>query len=122
MSDIEIGTVYDMAKTIAKIEKPLTEDELKKQLEKIKEFFLTEKDKYFMLLNKETNNFTLFNLGIKDDITIKRIMQDFKECLQNRGSVISMDLTENGTCEIWIIINNEAFVYYLFPYDIGVIE
>jgi hypothetical protein len=76
-----------------------------------------------MLLNRETYNFTLFNLGNKDDITIKRIMEGLKECLNNRGNVISIDLTETKDAfEIWISADSEALVYYLFPYDTGVIE
>jgi hypothetical protein len=123
MSEVELGTVYEVAKSAAKLETPLTHTDLNKRLREIKQFFLAQNDKYFMLLNRETYNFTLFNLGNKDDITIKRIMEGLKECLNNRGNVISIDLTETKDAfEIWISADSEALVYYLFPYDTGVIE
>ena len=122
MAEINMGTVYDAVKSVVKAEKVLTNTELKKCLREIKQFFLTKNDKYFMLLNRETYNFTLFNLGMKDEVTMKRIMQDFKECLQNRGPVISIDPTEEGAYEIWISVDDDVLAYYLFPYDIGVIE
>ena len=121
MAEISMGTVYDVVKSVVKTEKTLTNTELKKRLKEIKQFFLTKNDKYFMLLNRETYNFTLFNLGMKDEITMKRIMQDLKECLQNRGQVISIDEAD-GAYEIWIAVDDDVLVYYLFPYDIGVIE
>lgn len=123
MAEISMGTVYDAVKSVVKTEKALTNTELKKCLKEIKQFFLTKNDKYFMLLNRETYNFTLFNLGMKDEITMKRIMQDLKECLQNRGRVISIDEADEAY-EIWIAVDDDddVLAYYLFPYDIGVIE
>jgi hypothetical protein len=121
--DVALGTVYEVAKSAAKLEAPLTHTDLNKRLREIKQFFLAQNDKYFMLLNRETYNFTLFNLGNKDDITIKKIMEGLKECLNNRGNIISIDLTETKDAfEIWISADDEALVYYLFPYDTGVIE
>ena len=122
MAEINMGTVYDAVKTVVKAEKVLTNTELKKKIREIKQFFLTKNDKYFMLLNRETYNFTLFNLGMKDEVTMKRIMQDFKECLQNRGPVISIDPADENAYEIWISVDDDVLAYYLFPYDIGVIE
>jgi hypothetical protein len=123
MSEVELGTVYEVAKNAAKLEKTLTYTELNQRLREVKQFFLAQKDKYFMLLNRETYNFTLFNLGDKDDVTIKRVMDGLKECLKNRGKVVSIDFTENKDAfEIWISADDEALVYYLFPYDIGVVE
>ena len=123
MSEIMMGTLYDMNK-VAIINMPsLTNSELKKNLKKIKQFFLDKTDKYFMLLNRETYNFTLFNLGNKNEIAMKQTMDDFKECLDNRGRIVSIETDSAGNYEIWIVDDfNEALVYYLFPYDLGVIE
>lgn len=123
MSEIMIGTLYDMNKAAIINMPSLTNSELKKNLKKIKQFFLDKTDKYFMLLNRETYNFTLFNLGNKNEIAMKQTMDDFKECLDNRGRIISIELDSAGNYEIWIVDDfNEALVYYLFPYDLGVIE
>ena len=123
MSEIMMGTLYDMNKAAIINMPSLTNSELKKNLKKIKQFFLDKTDKYFMLLNRETYNFTLFNLGNKNEIAMKQIMDDFKECLDNRGRIVSIETDSAGNYEIWIVDDfNEALVYYLFPYDLGVIE
>lgn len=123
MSEIMMGTLYDMNKAAIINMPSLTNSEFKKNLKKIKQFFLDKTDKYFMLLNRETYNFTLFNLGNKNEIAMKQTMDDFKECLDNRGRIVSIELDSAGNYEIWIVDDfNEALVYYLFPYDLGVIE
>lgn len=123
MSEIMMGTLYDMNKAAIINMPSLTNSELKKNLKKIKQFFLDKTDKYFMLLNRETYNFTLFNLGNKNEIAMKQTMDDFKECLDNRGRIVSIEPDSEGNYEIWIVDDfNEALVYYLFPYDLGVIE
>lgn len=123
MADISMGTLYDMNKAAIVSMPSLTGSEFKKNLKKIKQFFLEKTDKYFMLLNRETYNFTLFNLGNKNEIAIKQTIDDLKECLDNRGRVVSIEPDSAGNYEIWIVDeNNEALVYYLFSYDLGVIE
>lgn len=129
MSDINMGTLYNMNKAVIlqnlKKEDFLCSQELAEKLSMIKQFCLDTKNKYFMLLNREKYDFTLFNLENKcDDFEINRIFYDeLRECLQNRGKLLSIDLTEGkDACEIWIVTDDEAFVYYLFPYDNGVIE
>lgn len=127
MSDINMGTLYDINKTTVIKEKPLSEKEIDEKLQEIKNFCILHMDQYYMLLNREKYDFTLFNLGEKLGPSIQKVSQiikdDLKECLRNRGAVISIDLTKDkGAYEIWLKIDNEAFVYYFFPYDEGVIE
>lgn len=123
MANISMGTLYDMNKVTIVSMTSLTDSEFKKNLKKIKQFFLEKTDKYFMLLNRETYNFTLFNLGNKNEIAMRQTIDDLKECLDNRGRVVSIEPDSAGNYEIWIVDkNNEALVYYLFPYDLGVIE
>ncbi len=123
MANVTMGTLYDINKAAIIGMPDLTSSELKKILKQIKQFFLEKTDKYFMLLNRETYNFTLFNLGNKNNIAIKETIDDLKECLDNRGRVVSIEPDSAGNYEIWIVNNeNEALVYYLFPYDLGVIE
>lgn len=122
MSEVMMGTLYDMNKAAIVNMSSLTNKELNKNLKKIKQFFLEKSDKYFMLLNRETYNFTLFNLGNKNDIAMKQTIDDLEECLNNRGRIVSIEPDSAGNYEIWIVNDNEALVYYLFPYDLGVIE
>lgn len=123
MSEIGMGTLYDMNK-IAIINLPkLSNKKFQKKMKEIENFFLSNPDKYFMLLNRETYNFTLFNLGNKNETAILLTITDLEECLNNRGKVVSLEMDSMNNYEIWIVNeDNEALVYYLFPYDLGVIE
>ena len=41
----------------------------------------------------------------------------------NRGEVRGIDLTKDkDAIEIWLIIEDEAYCYYFFPYDAAIIE
>ena len=92
------------------------------------EFCKKTQNQYYMLLNRETYNFTLFNFHSSNNHTSlntrKLIYDELKICLQNRGEVLSIELTEQEDAyEIWIRDDEQnILVYYFFPYDIGVIE
>lgn len=124
MSEVNIGTVYDCAKGIAANAKPLTNEEFECALANIRRFLFAKNNKYYMLLNREKYDFTLFNLGDKNGIKMNKIVyEDLKECIQNRGNIIVAGPTEDYEAyEIWINIGEDAFLYYLLPYDLGVIE
>ena len=124
MSEVNIGTVYECAKGLAAGVGPLSEDDFEEALTGIRRFLFVKQNKYYMLLNKERSDFTLFNLGDRDGIEMNRIVYtELKECIQNRGDIIAAGKTDDENAyEIWISINGEAFIYYLFPYDLGVIE
>ncbi len=123
MSEMELGNLYNVNKTINLQQKILTNTELKAALRKVKHFFVDNSDKYFMLLCRERYDYTLFHFLNKGDITLQQSIKDIKECLLNRGQVISIEpATEMNGYEIWLKVDDEAFAYYLFPYDLGVLE
>lgn len=124
MAELDVGNLYDMNKQILNLSEPLPRTKLKWGYVHIREFMESKPDKYFMLLNRETYNFTLLNLGDKSISSITRVMDQFETCLSNRGSILSIEKTKDGNAyEIWIRDeNNDVLVYYLFPYDLGVIE
>ncbi|AXF52463.1 MAG: hypothetical protein [Caudoviricetes sp.] len=121
-SNIEMGNLYDMNKQAMSKEKPITRTELKKKLREIKCDFLLYGHQYYMLLNRELYDFTLFNLTEKTEFNIASVISGLEECLENRGLVISIDKNEEQVYEIWIKKDNECYVYYLFSYDEGVIS
>ena len=125
MSNIEMGTLYEFNRDAVAAETPLTRTELKKALREIKQFFYEKPDNYFMLLCREKYDFTLFNLKYKEEFSTRKLIDELEECLNNRGLIISIELTKaKDAFEIWIksTDDNTACVYYLFPYDLGVIE
>lgn len=121
MSEVQMGTLYDVNKEAMKKEKRLSSKEVEDVIkDKIVNFF-KEGNEYFMLLCNERKDYTVFKKTnwFKEEQLIK----DFKECLINRGKVISIDPTDDGLAfEVWLYIDGEAFCYYFFQYDYAVIE
>lgn len=127
MAEINMGTLYDANKDIMSKQEPISLREWTEKSKALVEFCKKTKNQYYMLLNRETYNFTLFNFGAKNNHgslnTRKLIYDELKICLQNRGEVLSIELTQQEDAyEIWIRDDEQILVYYFFPYDIGVIE
>ncbi len=123
MAELGMGTLYDWNKGAMQQMKSLNSTELKDKLKDIKDKLFNQ-GKYYMLLCHERRDYTVFNLlkgAIKHDAP-KQATHDLKECLENRGAVISIDRQADGAWEIWLRIDGEMFCYYLFPYDNAVIE
>lgn len=81
-----------------------------------------DKCQYFMLLCKDRSDYTLFNI-VDHDFKIQEIKEALRDCFINRGDVYDIHYEKNTDAyEIWLKIENEFYAYYLFPYDLGVIE
>lgn len=121
-----IGTLYDLNKEIVKQqETKLSEATLNSKKEIIKNFIDKSDNYYFMLLCNERKDYTIFEFTEGRKWT-ERCMDCAKclvdECLINRGEIRGIDLTKDkDAIEIWMIIDDNAYVYYFFPYDTGVI-
>lgn len=126
--DMNIGTLYELNKEMMLKQEPISLREWTDKSKELVDFCKKTKNQYYMLLNRETYNFTLFNFGSNNNHaslnTRRLIYDDLKICLQNRGDVLSIELTEQKDAyEIWIRNDEkEILVYYFFPYDLGVIE
>lgn len=121
MSQVKMGTLYDINKSIIENNiEPLTKEELEEKKILISSFMKSKENKYFMLLCNDRKDYTIFNI-LSTEENIVNILVD--ECLPNRGQVKSIAQTEdNAAIEIWISIDKESYCYYFFPYDLGVIE
>lgn len=128
MAKVGMGTLYDANKSIMSKQAPISAKEWSDKSKALVEFCKKTQNQYYMLLNRETYNFTLFNFHSSNNHaslnTRKLIYDELKICLQNRGEVLSIELTEQEDAyEIWIRDGEQnILVYYFFPYDIGVIE
>lgn len=117
--ELNSGTLYDLNKMAVQSEEPMTNKELLFKLNTVQKFF--QSGMYFMLLCHERRDYTVFRIS-KNNFANKAT-QELKECLLNRGVIVSIDKTEdNYAFEIWMKIDNEAYCYYLFPYDEAIIE
>ena len=120
MSEVSLGTIYDINKNIMSKMDKLSNPALMNKLKKVEQYF-NENKMYFMLLCHERRDFTLFRLT--ETNSPKEAISILKECLQNRGMVLEIEkVEETNAFEIWIKIDDEAFCYYLFPYDDAIIE
>ena len=128
-SNIELGTLYDVNKNIIlNHATALTEGELNSKKEIVKNFITDTGNFYYMLLCNERKDYTVFDFhyyggNVKNNgtqIQCAKCLVD--ECLTNRGEIRAIDLTKDkDAIEIWMVIDNDAYVYYFFPYDNGVI-
>ena len=76
--------------------------------------------KYFMLLCRDLNYYTLFVIDLESDV---RIEQEVLECLKELGTIKSVEEFEDkNLVEIWVQPeNSDPVVMYFFNYDRGVI-
>lgn len=122
---LNLGTQYNFSKNMVSQLPALNEGNLNSKKEIVKNFIIKQSNFYYMLLCNEQKDYTVFHWNnICDDtgaMEIAKILVD--ECLKNRGEIRGIDLTENkDAIEIWLYIDEEAFVYYFFPYDEAIIE
>lgn len=115
-----MGTTYDINKDLVKrFEHALSADELDEKEKLIHNFLSRFQDHYYMLLCHDRRDYTIFHTNT---IT-NSIWKDLYECLHNRGNIMSIDETEDkGAIEIWLLIEDEAYCYYFFPYESAVVE
>lgn len=123
MAEIGMGTLYDWNKSAMEQIKGLNTTELKDKMREIKNKFFNQ-GKYYMLLCHERRDYTVFNLKreVSGHDVSKKATNELKECLENRGTILSIDDQNNGAWEVWIRNEEGIFCYYLFPYDNAIIE
>lgn len=126
MGETEIS-LYDMNKQVMEQFTPLSEDKLNEEIGNIAAWMSFEADCYFMLLCRERSDYTLIHFTTQAK-KIYEAGQQLKEALLNRGQVLSIDYNhalmpgELRSYSIWVRIEDENYLFYLFPYDMGVIE
>ena len=122
----EMGNLYDVNKNLVlQNEKELNEGQLNSKIIIVKDFIKKTDNNYYMLLCNERKDYTVFDFK-------KRNFEEryldcanclVNECLANRGEIRGIDVTSDKMAiEIWLVIDNEAYCYYFFPYDNGVIN
>ena len=105
-----------------------TKDELESAKLFIKNYINKTCSEFYMMLNHDLRDFTLFNFknGILTDIKINIMADDIIECMNNRGfGLLDVGLDEaDAAIEIWVKDRETEAVhmFLLFPYDNGVIQ
>lgn len=122
-NEISIGNLYDMNKELIKKNgKALSLEELHKTIhEVIRPYLEAGEAMYYMLLNHERRDYTVFRLKTTKPTVVTE--NDIYDCLYNRGRTYSIEkVPDESGIEIWLKSDDEFYCYYLFPYDIGVLE
>ena len=118
--DLKISN-YELNQNLMEKEPELTKKEKATAQNLLKNYFIEKRlnlnTKYFMFLNNDRHDYTI--LSIKEKFNPDLMSKDLLSLCDERGKLKSVVRTEDYVgVEIWI--NN--LVYYLFPYDAGVIE
>lgn len=111
--------LYELNKAQVNSLPPITSktkiEDIKKE---VAEYFNSD-NKYFMLLCRELNDYTVFVTPLGNGGA--KVADELFECIFNRGKLMEIH-QEQDAYEIWIKNDEDVFAYYLFPYDTGVIE
>lgn len=100
----------------------LENNKLKTKLSSIGGWFSAKmKCKYFMLLCREQYDFTVFYIK---DMNYAQAVEELKITLESRGEVVDILYVHGEDAyECWVKnAQGEVAMYYLFPYDWGVVE
>ena len=125
-SNVSLGTLYDFNKQIMLKQEKFSKYKLKAIKPELEEWFNWQLDGYAMLLCRERYDFTVFHLYEKQNPNPSKVaVTELIDLLQNRGKILSIEKDSNimnNAWEIWLNIDGEAFVYYLFNCDDWVIQ
>ena len=88
---------------------------------KLLEQFYCSAHKYYMLLCKDYNYYTVFQQMRSGGG--EPFVSEVIDIIQSIGDVYSIEINDDGVLEFWIKPNDDATprAFYLFPYDNGVI-
>ena len=121
MANLDMGkTLYQANKDLNQNEPVLLEVELAAKEAQLKDWLSQHiLNNYFMLLNNELHYYTLFaKTKFNEGYGASQIIG----CLQDNGKILSID-KDGDAWECWVRDKNqECYLFYLFPYDNGVIE
>lgn len=112
-------TLYELNQSVVGTMKSMDKETIRKTVEKVVIPYLQDNSEqfYFTLLNNDLHYYTLFHFS-KEPKNYFSFAENLAEIIEDLGSVKSIDLDNNGAIAVWI--NTDC--YYLFPYDIGVVE
>lgn len=121
--DISLGNLYDINKQLMATMPEITDAEINLITPQLEEWFNWKLDGYAMLLCRERYDFTVFHLYEKQNPYPQKVaVSELFELLKERGKILSIEKADEISWEIWIKIDEEAFVFYLFGCDKWIIE
>ena len=115
--NIPMGTLYELNQQALKNVPTINTQEITKAITELADYIKNSGNKYFMLLNKERSDYTIFIYEEK----AKELAEEMIGCLTDRGELLAVEKQDNSAYECWIRRSGLVYMYYLFPYDNAVI-
>ena len=128
MANVNIGTAYDMNKQLYAQVPRIPDKTLKERQHRMATWIDYTGNKYYMLLCRERHDYTVFARLHDSTGDNRKLIDEVVGLLRDRGALVDIAYDEkNSAYECWVSIKGvdgkeEVFMYYLFPYDWGVIE
>ena len=124
MAEIGIANLYEYNKNRVNLLPILSDFKREKAIEKIKTFMCNKNNKYYMLLCRDRNDYTIFKTDNTPEGNLYNIKVALNEVLPSRGGIIKeIEYDEvSSAYEVWITIEDESFMYLFFPCDNFVID
>ena len=120
--DVNLGmTEYDLNKQIVGQLPVLEGEDLETARSTIKTFVEEINQEYYMLLCRELNYYTVFQMMSESE---NNIVDEVIACADYIGYIKSVECLD-GAVEVWVTERDndkETYVMYFFPYDAGVIK
>lgn len=115
--------LYELNKTLYRSMPEMTFNELQKKKKEIKLWSQCCGDEYFMLLNRELADYTVFSIdGVSSERATDSFEQEVTDIVCSRGRIKSIEINnEELWIQFWVEQDKEIYMYALFPYDNGVI-
>lgn len=128
MANVNIGTAYDMNKQLYARVPRIPDKILKERQRRMVAWIDYTGNKYYMLLCRERHDYTVFARLHDSTGDNRKLIDEVVGLLRDRGALVDITYDEKSSAyECWVSIKDvdnkeEVFMYYLFPYDWGVIE
>ena len=115
--DVSMGTLYELNQQVLKNAQPASVAEIYNYMTELTNCIKDSGNKYFMLLNKERSDYTIFVYEEK----AKELAEEVVGCLTDRGALLTIEKQDNGAFECWIRRSDLVYMYCFFPYDGAVV-
>lgn len=115
--DVSMGTLYELNQQMLKNAPAASATDIHNAKIELTDYIKSSGTKYFMLLNKERSDYTIFIYEEKAN----ELAEEVVGCLTDRGALLAIEQQDNGAFECWIRRSGLVYMYCFFPYDGAVI-
>ncbi len=116
MTEVELGTTYSLNQTAFQHIEPPAEPILRQELKHCAEWASLTQQKYYMLLCRELNDYTIFYM---EHEKLFELTEEIKEVLESRGVILEIAFSHaSNFFECWVRRDNgQVNMYAFFPCD-----